>query len=218
MWSKTIEQEVAARKTERGTMFVRAWQLNLLTYTLLADCSRFIADMNAPTKNLFERRLALLNRLDRLEKTWSERCEEKIRAVMGDDAEADLMSMFEKLSEATEFSVGCTINYLNAYPGSFIIFDVLRVALGHRRAMEAADDAHELATWLDSFARREQPHTYYCMDAITSGILRATIETRNEWRDFAFKVETRDPQKQPLVIGMEAMERWLRLAGVTTRR
>lgn len=114
--------------------------------------------------------------------------------------------------------MGVTINYLNAYPGSFIIFDLLRVALGDRRAIEAADSAHELARWLDSFARREQPNRYYSLDIITSGILRATLETRDEWRDFAFRVETKDPQQQPLVIGMEAMERWLKLAGVTTRR
>lgn len=130
MWNETIERQAAAQATEKGTMFIRAWQLNLLAYALLAVCSHFIAEMNVPTQNLSERRLVLLTRLDRLEQTWSERCDEKIRDVMGDDAEADLMSMFEKLSEATDFSVGVTINYLNAYPGSFIIFDVLRVALG----------------------------------------------------------------------------------------
>lgn len=174
--------------------------------------------MNAQAKNSSERRLTLLGRLDRLGETLSTRCEEKIHDVMGGDGEADPMSMFEKLSEVIESSVGLTINYLNADAGSFIVIDVLRVALGDRGAIEVADNAHDLATWLDSFARREQPHIYYSLDAITRGILRATLETQKDWCDAAFKVETRDSEKQPLVIGMEAMEQWLKLVGVTTRR
>lgn len=106
LWNETIERQAAAQTTEKGTMFIRAWQLNLLTYALLADCSYFIAEMNVPTQNLSERRLVLLTSLDRLEQTWSERCEEKIRDVMGDDVEADLTSMSEKLSEATDFLSG----------------------------------------------------------------------------------------------------------------
>lgn len=198
----------------RNRWFLSSWSLHACVTTLLADCSEYLFNINSEEVHNNDKRQNLLRNIRRVNKTCAQLRDAKIKELSDNDPEANLVSLYHNLSKTKEGRTGHQINYIGVYSAVPIICYTLEAALGGAGAVASIQAAHQLAEWLDLFAKR-QPQGEFGLNYRMELLLVATLETADDWRDFAARSEMSAEQGTLQLAEPHLLRRWLLLAGIT---
>ena len=202
----------------RHRWFLSNWSLQACVTTVLADCSEYLFNINSEEvhNNNKRKRQNLLRNIHSVNKTCAQLRDAKVKELSDNDPEANLLSLYHNLSKTKEGRTGYQINYIGVYSAVPIICYTLEAALGGAVAVASIQAAHKLAEWLDLFAKR-QPQGEFGLNNRMELLLAATLETADDWRDFAADSEMSAEQGTLQLAKPQLLRRWLLLAGITPR-
>ena len=202
--------------TGRTKWFLDNWHLAALTTTLLANCSEFILRGNCTNPDYKNQRQKMINQIQCVDSFNTELRDAKIKELSNNDPNTTLLSLYEELSQSKEGRLDYPIHYLQFYTDAMLCCYILQAALGGCGALAATERAYRFAEWFDLFVKRLPPGEFK-LSVTAEAMVKATLATSDQWREFATEAEAYAEQGRLLTIEPYLFRSWLLLADIKPR-
>ncbi|KAJ6786391.1 hypothetical protein PWT90_10029 [Aphanocladium album] len=204
----------------RNIWFDDNWRIVAKIATLLADCSKFILCTTGGSPGYYEKRRVLKGQIQRVGKLAAKLRDIKVKELCDHDPAANIYTAYTKLSQAKEAKEGRVsgweIHFLGPCVEAMIVCFILPTALGGSDALVHIENVGRLTEWLDLYEKR-LPSIFFRFKGLIADLLKATLMTIDEWREFAAETEASAKQGKILVVGPNLFRRWLTLIGIKPR-